>query len=124
MKLLLAAFAGCVLAAALPVAGCAPPKPLTQAQRGKVIYRQNCISCHNENPRLPGSVGPPIAGSPRALLRARLIHDSYPRGYHPKRHTHIMRSMPWLAPHIGEIAAYLALAAHPAPSPSALQAIR
>ncbi|MGH8011822.1 MAG: c-type cytochrome [Candidatus Binataceae bacterium] len=94
---------------------------MTAAQRGRVIYRQDCISCHNENPRLPGAVGPPIAGSSRTLLRARLIHHSYPPGYHPKRHTHIMRAMPWLASDINDIAVYLAEAAHPTPSASPLQ---
>ncbi|MGH7931964.1 MAG: c-type cytochrome [Candidatus Binataceae bacterium] len=98
--------------------GCSSPKPLTPAQRGRVIYRQSCISCHNQNPNLPGGIGPAIAGSSRQLVEARLLHDTYPPGYQPRRHTHTMRAMPWLAPHIDELTAYLAAAVHPATPPS------
>lgn len=89
--------------------GCGP-RELTPVQRGEAVYRTNCISCHNRDPRRPGWMGPPIAGSSRALLEARLLHQSYPPGYFPKRATHRMRSMPWLATHLDDLAAYLAAA--------------
>jgi mono/diheme cytochrome c family protein len=76
-----------------------------------MVYLVNCASCHNADPRLPGSVGPPIAGSPRALVEARVLHRSYPPAYVPKRSTHLMRPMPWLAPQIGNLTAYLQAAA-------------
>jgi mono/diheme cytochrome c family protein len=83
---------------------------MTAAERGAVIYRTNCIACHNENPNLPGSLGPAIAGSPKELIAARVLHGAYPVGYDPKRHTHLMRPLPWLGPHIDDLTAYLAAA--------------
>lgn len=70
----------------------------------------NCIVCHNPNPNLPGTQGPPIAGSSEALLEARVLHLSYPPGYKPQRTTHAMRAFPQLKGHIGELVAYLAAA--------------
>lgn len=80
---------------------------MTPAERGAVIYRTNCIACHNADPNLPGSLGPAIAGSPRDLIAARVLHGVYPVGYMPKRHTHIMRPLPWLGPHIDDLTAFL-----------------
>ena len=102
---LLGALAGFAMAAA--ILGCGPPRTLTPAQRGEVVYRTNCASCHNRNPNLPGAIGPAIAGSPRALIEARVMHAAYPPGYHPQRKTHLMRPLPWLKPHIGDLTAYL-----------------
>jgi mono/diheme cytochrome c family protein len=93
-------------AAGVIAAGC-HPHAATAAERGAVIYRTNCIACHNANPNLPGSLGPAIAGSPRDLIAARVLHGAYPVGYVPKRHTHIMRPLPWLAPHIDDLTAFL-----------------
>ena len=42
---------------------CGRPRTLTAADRGEVIYRTNCISCHNRDPNLPGPLGPAIAGA-------------------------------------------------------------
>ncbi len=99
------------IAAATAVVGCGPPRTLTPAQRGEAIYRTNCASCHNRDPNLPGALGPAIAGAPRALIEARVMHAAYPAGYHPRRQTHLMRALPWLAPHIDDLTAYLAAAA-------------
>lgn len=74
------------------------------------MYVTNCTSCHNPNPNLPGLIGPPIAGSSRALIRDRVLDLTYPPGYHPKRSTHKMHAFPKLAPEIGALAAYLAAA--------------
>jgi mono/diheme cytochrome c family protein len=103
----LAAIAGALFTAL--AAGCGPRK-LTPVQRGEVLYRKNCISCHNRDPKLPGPLGPSIAGSSRALIEARVLHQSYPPGYKPQRSTHLMRSLPWLAGHIDDLTAYLAAA--------------
>jgi mono/diheme cytochrome c family protein len=84
---------------------------LTPAQRGEVVYRTNCASCHNRDPNLPGPLGPPIADSPFALVQARVLHAAYPPGYKPKRGTHEMRPLPWLDGHVGDITAYLKAAA-------------
>ncbi len=85
-------------------------------QRGRVIYMTNCVVCHNADPNLPGSQGPPIAGSSRELVEARVLHLSYPPGYTPKRKTHAMRAIPTLAPEIGNITAFLQAAKQPEPA--------
>jgi mono/diheme cytochrome c family protein len=110
--LYLSAILACVLiaAAAVAAAGCHGAHQMTAAERGAVIYRTNCSACHNENPNLPGALGPAIAGSPKELIAARVLHGAYPVGYDPKRHTHIMRPLPWLGPHIDDLTAYLAAA--------------
>ncbi|HTT76374.1 MAG TPA: cytochrome c [Candidatus Binataceae bacterium] len=94
-------------AAGLVAVGCRGSHMTTAAERGAVIYRSNCSACHNENPNLPGPVGPAIAGSPKDLIAARVLRGAYPVGYDPKRHTHIMRPLPWLGPHINDLTAYL-----------------
>jgi mono/diheme cytochrome c family protein len=95
-------------------AGCGKPRELSAVERGEVVYRTNCISCHNADPNLPGPIGPAIAGSPRALIEARVLHGTYPAGYAPQRTTRTMRALPWLDGHIDDLTAYLgAVAAHP-----------
>ncbi len=100
---------GCVAAALLAFAmgGCGPSGPQTPAQRGRIVYMTNCVVCHNPNPNLPGSQGPAIAGSSRALIEARVLHLSYPPGYTPKRKTHAMRAFPQLADQIDNLTAFL-----------------
>jgi mono/diheme cytochrome c family protein len=93
-------------------AACTKPRELSAADRGAVIYRTNCISCHNADPNLPGPIGPAIAGVPRALLDARVLHGTYPPGYTPQRKTHTMRALPWLDGHVDDLAAFLAAAVH------------
>jgi len=98
VSLAIAALLGLAFATA-----CGKPRELTAADRGEVIY-----------PNLPGPLGPAIAGSSRALIEARVLHGTYPPGYHPQRHSHTMRALPWLDGHIDDLTAYLAAAAHPA----------
>jgi mono/diheme cytochrome c family protein len=89
------------------LAGCGPSAPKTPAQQGKIVYMTNCVVCHNPDPNLPGSQGPAIAGSSRALIEARVLHLSYPPGYTPQRKTHGMRAFPQLAGQIDNLAAFL-----------------
>ncbi|MDG2050969.1 MAG: cytochrome c [Myxococcota bacterium] len=85
--------------------GDTPPSP---ADRGKAIYLNVCIACHNANPALDGSVGPAIAGSSEALLEAKVLHGTYPPGYKPKRPgSGAMPRFPHLADQIPALAAYL-----------------
>lgn len=90
-------------------------KKVTPVVRGRIIYMANCVVCHNADPNLPGSQGPPIAGSSHALVEARVLHLAYPPGYTPKRKTHAMRAIPTLAPEIDNIVAFLAAAKKPEP---------
>ena len=62
-------------------------------KRGKAIYATICSSCHNMNPRLPGSTGPEIHASSLELLQRKILFQDYPKGYVPKRKT---REMPAL----------------------------
>ncbi len=78
-----------------------------KAKRGKAVYFSNCISCHNTNPTLDGSVGPAIKGSGFELLKARIQNLSYPEGYKPKRDTKIMPKLPLSEDNISDIAAFL-----------------
>jgi mono/diheme cytochrome c family protein len=96
----------------LSAGACSKPGPQTAESKaiatGRTLYAANCASCHNPtNPNLPGSVGPPIAGAPQDLIADRVLHRSYPPGYKPKRNTHLMKPMPWLAPNISDLAAFL-----------------
>ena len=84
----------------------APPEKL--AKRGRAVYIANCSACHAADPSQVGSLGPPVAGSSRELLEARVLHNTYPEGYTPKRDTRAMVALPFLANDIGALAAYLA----------------
>jgi mono/diheme cytochrome c family protein len=75
--------------------------------RGKLIYNANCISCHNRNPKLQGSVGPDVFGSSKELLTAKLLHGKYPDGYKPKRESHLMPLLPHLENEIEALTAFL-----------------
>lgn len=99
-----------VFAFALAACG-GPPKPMTPAEQGRIVYMTNCVICHNANPNLPGSQGPPIAGSSRELVYDRVIFLKYPPGYTPKRATHAMRALPQLKDRIDDLTAFLAEAA-------------
>jgi len=84
------------------------PKPEENlVAKGKAIYRRNCISCHNINPKLVGSVGPDLYGSSLDLLRSKVIYGTYPKGYKPKRNTKIMPKFPSLEPNIEAIKEFL-----------------
>ena len=76
--------------------------------RGRVAYMVNCSACHNPDPDLAGNLGPPVAGASLALLEARLLHNTYPEGYTPKRDSRVMMALPYLKDEIPSLAAYLA----------------
>jgi mono/diheme cytochrome c family protein len=100
-----------VAISAVAITACGPSKPMTPAQRGRIVYMTNCVVCHNADPNLPGSQGPPIAGSSRELVYDRVLFLKYPPGYTPKRTTHAMKALPQLANRIDDLTAFLAEAA-------------
>ena len=65
---------------AIAAAGCQNGPELSEsAQRGMKTYFQVCIACHNAKPSIE-ALGPPIAGSSRALIEAqRRATATYPR---------------------------------------------
>lgn len=75
--------------------------------RGKQVYLAQCISCHNPDPSLAGPLGPPVKGSSRELLEARILRGTYPPGYTPQRQSALMQPLPHLAPAIPDLAAFL-----------------
>jgi mono/diheme cytochrome c family protein len=96
-----------MFAITLPSCG-GPAAPMTPPQRGRIVYMTNCVICHNADPNLAGSQGPPIAGSSRELVYDRVMFLKYPPGYTPKRTTHAMRALPQLANRIDDLTAFLA----------------
>ena len=76
--------------------------------KGRAVYVANCTACHNPDPHLPGNLGPEVAGSSQALLEARILHNSYPEGYTPKRDSRVMVALPYLKDDIPALGAYLA----------------
>ena len=76
-------------------------------ERGKKIYRMNCLQCHNADPRKAGSQGPANYAASLELLQAKVLKKQYPPGYVPQRKTSIMPAMPFLAKDIAALHAYL-----------------
>jgi mono/diheme cytochrome c family protein len=93
-------------AAAILLAACAQGTD-TPAERGRQAYMANCIACHASDPAVPGALGPPVKGSPRELLEAKVLRGAYPPGYTPKRPTAIMQPLPNLASNIPDLAEFL-----------------
>jgi mono/diheme cytochrome c family protein len=101
---------GWLLAVAMVAAGAGcggDGAPETPAERGRRVYLANCTACHNANPKLAGGIGPALAGSSEALVRAKVMRGAYPPGYQPKRSTSAMVPLPHLEEEIPYLAAYL-----------------
>jgi mono/diheme cytochrome c family protein len=77
------------------------------AERGRQVYLSQCIACHNSDPALAGPVGPPLKGSSRELLEAKVLRGAYPPGYAPKRQTTLMPPQPALAADLEYLTAFL-----------------
>lgn len=76
-------------------------------KKGKTIYQTTCIACHNKDPKLKGSMGPELVGSPIELIQSKVTKGEYPAGYTPKRKTKIMTKFPHLLKDIPAIHAYI-----------------
>ena len=95
------------LALAFAVGGCSESGLSPSAERGRQVYLAHCIACHNSDPAVAGAVGPPVKGSSRALLEAKVLNGTYPPGYAPKRPTKVMVPIPAVSPDVGALADYL-----------------
>lgn len=80
------------------------------ARRGEQVYMSNCTACHAHDPSQPGPVGPAVAGASLELLEAKVLRNTYPPGYAPKRDSQAMVPLVHLAPELPALAAYLARA--------------
>jgi mono/diheme cytochrome c family protein len=96
-----------LLAAGLMLTACRRSGLDPEAERGRQLYLAHCTACHATDPSLAGPVGPPVKGSSRELLEAKLLHGTYPPGYRPRRPTSVMPLQPTFTRDIPALAAYL-----------------
>ena len=81
---------------------------LDAVARGEHYYQNVCIACHSGDPNADGTLGPALAGTPLAVIEAKVMRGEYPEGYTPKRETATMPRFEFLGPELSNIAAYLA----------------
>lgn len=90
------------------LAGCGSDGALSPAaERGRQVYLAQCTACHAPDPTQAGPLGPPVKGSPRELLEAKVLRGVYPPGYRPKRPTTLMPPQPAMASEIAALAEFL-----------------
>ena len=79
----------------------------TDIEKGKMVYFANCVSCHNNNPKKPGSIGPEVYGVSIDVLTQKIVFGKYPENYKPKRTSKMMPSMPHLNKEISNLHAFI-----------------
>lgn len=79
--------------------------------RGQLLYKQNCLQCHNKDPNLKGALGPEVIDAPLEVMTSKIMTGKYPEklpaGFVPKRKTKAMRAIPKLKKDIPAIWAYV-----------------
>ena len=76
-------------------------------KKGRSVYFVHCASCHNHNPKKPGSIGPAVYGASIDVLTQKIVSGKYPENYRPKRPSKIMPSMPHLNKEISNLYAFI-----------------
>ena len=76
-------------------------------EKGRMIYFANCVSCHNNNPKKPGSIGPVVYGVPIDVLTQKIVSGKYPENYRHKRTSKIMPLMPHLNREISNLNTFI-----------------
>ena len=79
----------------------------TDIEKGQIVYFANCVSCHNNNTKKPGSIGPEVYGVTLDVLTQKIVYGKYPENYRPKRPSKIMPSMPHLNKEISNLHAFI-----------------
>ena len=79
----------------------------TDIEKGRMVYFANCVSCHNNNPKKPGSIGPEVYGVSIDVLTQKIVSGKYPKNYRPKRPSKIMQPMPHLNKEISNLHAFI-----------------
>ena len=79
----------------------------TDIDKGRMVYFANCVSCHNNNPKKPGSIGPEVFGVSIDVLTQKIVSGKYPENYSPKRTSKIMPLMPHLKKDISKLHAFI-----------------
>ena len=80
---------------------------ITNIEKGRMVYFANCVSCHNNNPKKPGSIGPEVYRVTIDVLTQKIVSGKYPENYIPKRTSKIMPSMPHLSEDISNLHAFI-----------------
>ena len=80
---------------------------ITDIEKGRMVYFANCVSCHNNNPKKPGSIGPEVYGVSIDVLTKKIVSGKYPENYRPKRASKIMPSMPHFNKEISNLHAFI-----------------
>ena len=76
-------------------------------EKGRMVYFANCVSCHNNNPKNPGIIGPLVYGVSIDVLTRKIVSGKYPENYRPKRTSKIMPLMPHLNSEISNLYAFI-----------------
>ena len=76
-------------------------------EKGRSVYFANCVSCHNNDPKKPGSIGPEVYGVSIDVLTQKIVSGKYPENYRPKRPSKIMPAMPHLNKEISNLHAFI-----------------
>jgi len=79
----------------------------TDIEKGRMVYFANCVSCHNNNPKKPGSIGPEVYGASIDVLAQKIVFGKYPENYSPKRTSKIMPLMPHLKKEISNLHTFI-----------------
>ena len=79
----------------------------TDIEKGRMVYFANCVSCHNNNPKKPGSIGPEVYGASIDVLTQKIVFGKYPENYRPKRTSKIMPLMPHLNKEISNLHVFI-----------------
>ena len=79
----------------------------TDIEKGRMVYFANCVSCHNYNPKKPGSIGPEVYGVSIDVLTQKIVSGKYPENYKAKRPSKIMPAMPHLNKEISNLDAFI-----------------
>ena len=79
----------------------------TDIEKGRMVYFANCVSCHNNNPKKPGSIGPEVYGASIDVVAQKIVFGKYPENYSPKRTSKIMPLMPHLKKEISNLHAFI-----------------
>ena len=79
----------------------------TDIEKGRMVYFANCVSCHNNNPKKPGSIGPEVYGASIDVLTQKIVFGKYPENYRPKRTSKIMPLMPHLNKDISNLHTFI-----------------
>lgn len=78
-----------------------------QVTRGKEVYQNLCASCHGQDLKKAGPIGPDMFGTSHEVLEAKVLRGTYPPGYKPKRPTNVMVRMPHVEKDLPALEAYL-----------------